>query len=63
METKKGGFLSSNFIKLCRNIHRSVWQLLGFEKIQNGDRCHGNQGAKHVKLVSTHYGEYSYDVS
>jgi hypothetical protein len=25
-------FLSSNFIKLCRNIHRSVWQLLGVEK-------------------------------
>jgi hypothetical protein len=23
------GFLSSNFMKLCRNIHRSVWQLLG----------------------------------
>ena len=22
------GFLSSNFMKLCRNIHRSVWQLL-----------------------------------
>ena len=35
METKKGRlnffflFLSSNFMKLCRNIHRSVWQLLG----------------------------------
>jgi ABC-type ATPase involved in cell division len=34
METKKGefnffsGFLSSNFMKLCRNIHRGVWQLL-----------------------------------
>jgi hypothetical protein len=23
------GFLSSNFMKLCRNIHCSVWQLLG----------------------------------
>jgi hypothetical protein len=23
------GFLSSNFMKLCKNIHRSVWQLLG----------------------------------
>jgi hypothetical protein len=38
METKKGelkhffGFLSSSFIKLCRNIHCSVWQLLGVEK-------------------------------
>jgi hypothetical protein len=28
------------------NIHRSVWQLLGVEKIQNGGRCHGNQGTK-----------------
>jgi hypothetical protein len=52
METKKGGikkkfgFLSSHFMKLCRNIHRSVWQLLGVEKIQNGGRCHGNQGTK-----------------
>jgi hypothetical protein len=42
METKKGGFkkkigfLSSNFMKLCRNIHRSVWQLLEVEKFQNG---------------------------
>jgi hypothetical protein len=25
------GFLSPNFIKLCRNIHRSVWQLLEVE--------------------------------
>jgi len=23
-----------------------VWQLLGVEKIQNGGRYHGNQGAK-----------------
>jgi hypothetical protein len=37
------GFLSSNFMKICRNIHRSVWQLLGVEQIQNGGRCHGNQ--------------------
>jgi hypothetical protein len=22
-----------------------MWQLLGVEKIQNGGRCHGNQGA------------------
>ena len=34
MEIKKGGilifflFLSSNFMKHCRNIHRSVWKLL-----------------------------------
>jgi hypothetical protein len=39
----------ANFIKLCRNIHRSAWQFLGVEKIQNGSRCHGNQGAKNVK--------------
>ena len=31
---------------LCMNIHRSMWQLLGVEKIQNGGRCHGNQGTK-----------------
>jgi hypothetical protein len=40
------GFLSSNFMKICRNIHRSVWQLLGVEKIKNGGHCHGNQGTK-----------------
>jgi cytochrome c553 len=50
--SKNLGFLSSNFMKLCRNIHRSVWQLLGgVEKIQNGGRCHGNQGAKNVKFT------------
>jgi hypothetical protein len=43
---KNFGFLSSNFMKICRNIHRSVWQLLGVEKIPNGGRCHGNQGTK-----------------
>jgi hypothetical protein len=26
---KKIGFLSSNFMKICKNIHRSVWQLFG----------------------------------
>jgi hypothetical protein len=48
------GFLSSNFMKLCRNIHHSVWQLWGgvVEKIQNGGCCHGNQGAKNVKFTS-----------
>jgi hypothetical protein len=55
IETKKGGlkkigFLSSNFMNLFKNIHGSVWQLLGVETIQNGDRCHGNQGAKNVKF-------------
>jgi hypothetical protein len=37
-------------MKLCKNIHHSVWQLLGVEKIQNGGRCHGSQGAKNVKF-------------
>jgi hypothetical protein len=35
----------------------------GLKKIQNGGRCHGNQGAKNVKKASTHYGKYSYDIS
>jgi ribosomal protein L35AE/L33A len=38
-------------MKLYRNIHHYVWQLLGVEKIQNGNRCHGNQGAKNVKFT------------
>ena len=46
-------FLSSNFMKLCRNIHRSVWQLLGVEQIQNGGRCHGNQGANFFNSLQT----------
>jgi hypothetical protein len=29
----------------------SAWQFLGVEKIQNGSRCHGNQGAKNVKFT------------
>jgi hypothetical protein len=33
---KKIGFLSSSFMNLCKNIHHSVWQLLGIEKIQIG---------------------------
>ena len=41
-------FFGIPFIKLHRNIHCSVWQLLGVEKIQNGSHCHGNQGAKNV---------------
>ena len=50
---KKGGFKKKliPFMKFCRNIHRSVWQLLGVEKIQNGSCCHGNQGAKNVKFT------------
>jgi hypothetical protein len=28
-----------------------VWQLLGVEQIENGGRCHGNQGAKNVKFT------------
>jgi hypothetical protein len=43
-------FFSSNFMKLCKNIHCSVWQLLGVEQIQNGCHCHGNgQNAKNSK--------------
>jgi hypothetical protein len=52
-DLKKLGFHSLNFIKRCSNIHRSVWQLLGVEQIQNGGRCHGNQGAKNVKFKRT----------
>jgi hypothetical protein len=40
----------------------------GFEQIQNGDRCHGNQGEKNVKVPSnftkfTSCGCCSYQVS
>jgi hypothetical protein len=35
----------------CKNIHHSVWQLLGIEKIQIGGHRHGNQGAKNVKFT------------
>jgi hypothetical protein len=42
-----------NFMKLCRNIHRSVWQLLGVDKIQNGGHCHGNQGANMLNSLQT----------
>jgi hypothetical protein len=36
METKKGEFKKFwiPFMKLCRNIHCSVWQLLGVEKFK-----------------------------
>jgi hypothetical protein len=40
-------------MKLCRNIHRSVWHLLGVEQIQNGSHCHGNQGAKMLISLQT----------
>jgi hypothetical protein len=30
-----------------------VWQLLGVEHIQNGGRCHGNQGAKMLNSLQT----------
>ena len=51
-------------MKLCRNIHSSVWQLFGGgggggEQIQNGGRCHGNQGAKNVKFTSNFTKFYS----
>ena len=40
-------------MKLCMNIHRSVWQILRIEKNQNGGRCHGNQGAKMLNSLQT----------
>jgi hypothetical protein len=38
-------------MKLCRNIHGIVWQLLGVEQIQNGGRSYENEVAKNVKLT------------
>ena len=52
METKKGGLIiffdsfhqtSWNFVGISTVVCGSFW---GVEKIQNGGRCHGNQGAK-----------------
>jgi hypothetical protein len=61
VETAKRGDLKKcwiPFMKLYRNIHRSVWQLLGVEKIQNGGRCHGNQGTNcHQIQKSSDLGE------
>jgi hypothetical protein len=37
------GFLSSNFVGISTVVCGSFW---GVEKIQNGGRCHGNQGTK-----------------
>jgi hypothetical protein len=57
METKKGGFktivesfhqTSWNFVGISTVVCGSFW---GVEKIQNGGRCHGNQGAKNVKFT------------
>jgi hypothetical protein len=51
METKKRGFkkkldsfhqTSSNFVEISTVVCGSFW----VEKIQNGGRCHGNQGTK-----------------
>jgi hypothetical protein len=33
-------------MKICRNIHRVAAFGGGLKKIQNGSRCHGNQGTK-----------------
>jgi hypothetical protein len=58
METKNGGFkknldsfhqTSLNFVGICTIVFGSFWG--GGEKIQNGGRCHGNQGAKNVKFT------------
>ena len=54
---KKGGFrkklnsfhqTSWNFVGISTVVCGSFW---GVENIQNGGRCHGNQGAKHVKFT------------
>jgi hypothetical protein len=51
MEIKKGGlnffflFLSSNFMKHRRNVHRSVWKLLACWENSKW-RYHGNRGTK-----------------
>jgi hypothetical protein len=54
--TKKGGFkkkldsfpqTSLNFVGISTVVCGSFW---GLKKIQNGGRCHGNQGAKNVKF-------------
>jgi hypothetical protein len=37
--------------KKVRKTAGSVWHILGVEKIQNGGRCHGSQGAKNVKFT------------
>jgi hypothetical protein len=29
-----------------------VWQLLGVEQLQNGGRCHGNQGVKNANRTA-----------
>jgi hypothetical protein len=53
METKKGGFkkkigfLSSNFVGISTVVCGSFW---GVENIQNGSRCHGNQGTKILRF-------------
>jgi hypothetical protein len=56
METKKGGFeiildsfhqTSCNFVGISTVVCGSFWRV---EQIQNGGRCHGNQGAKNVKF-------------
>jgi hypothetical protein len=46
-------YSTTSHMKLCRNIHCSVWQLLGVVQIQNGGRCHGNQGAKMLNSLLT----------
>jgi hypothetical protein len=57
METTKGGFkiildsfhqTSSNFVGISTVVCGSFW---GVDQIQNGGRCHGNQGAKNVKFT------------
>ena len=58
METKKGGFkiildsfhqTSRNFVRISTAVCSSFW----VEQIQNGGRCHGNQGAKMLNSLRT----------
>ena len=49
METKKGGFK-----KVLDSFHQTSCVAAfggGVEQIQNGGRCHSNQGAKNVKFT------------
>jgi cellobiose-specific phosphotransferase system component IIC len=78
MFKKKFGFLSSNFMKLCRNILCSVWQILGgLKKFKMAAIAmvptplfwylgfHGNAILNFINTpkASTHYSEYSYNAS
>jgi hypothetical protein len=58
------GFLSSNFMNLCRNFHRSVWQLLEVlqkfkmaavtmvTKVQNGRKIQKSSDLGEIRIPS-----------